>query len=77
MIQIFNKLFFIPAWLLRNSFFYHFKEEILGVLRGFLSVAEVADFLQVSQRRVRVLLSQGRIDGFKDDSDIWYVKTHP
>ncbi len=32
----------------------------------YVSVKKVAQFLGVSQRRVRVLLSQGRIRGFKD-----------
>lgn len=39
----------------------------------FLSVSDVADFLEVSERRVRTLLSQGRISGFKDDKDIWRI----
>jgi hypothetical protein len=39
----------------------------------FLSVSDVADFLEVSERRVRTLLAQGRISGFKDDSGIWRV----
>lgn len=39
----------------------------------FLSVSDVADFLKVTDRRVRVLLSQGRINGFKDDSGIWRI----
>ena len=37
----------------------------------FLSISDVADFLEISERRVRVLLAQGRIEGFKDDSNIW------
>jgi len=39
----------------------------------YLSVSDVADFLEVSDRRVRFLLSQGRIDGFKDDAGNWRV----
>lgn len=39
----------------------------------FLSVPDVANFLEVSDRRVRTLLSQGRIAGFKDDSGIWRI----
>ena len=39
----------------------------------FLSISDVADFLEISERRVRVLLAQGRIEGFKDDSNIWRV----
>lgn len=51
----------------------------MKVLKGFveaLSVSEVAGFLEISERRVRTLLSQGRIAGFKDDKDIWHV-SHP
>ncbi|MBX3617477.1 helix-turn-helix domain-containing protein [Nitrosomonas sp.] len=39
----------------------------------FLSVSDVADFLEVSERRVRTLLSQGRIDGYRDDSNVWRI----
>ncbi|MGZ0018399.1 hypothetical protein [Nitrosomonas sp. wSCUT-2] len=38
-----------------------------------LAISDVADFLEVSERRVRALLAQGRIDGFKDDSNIWRI----
>jgi len=38
-----------------------------------LSISDVADFLGVSERRVRTLLLQGRIAGFKDDSNIWRI----
>jgi len=38
-----------------------------------LSVSEVAAFLQISERRVRLLLSQGRIDGQKDGVNIWRI----
>jgi len=44
-----------------------------GFLTQFLSISDVADFLEVSERRVRTLLSQGRIAGFKDDSNIWRI----
>lgn len=40
-----------------------------------LGVPEVAEFLGMSQRRVRVLLSEGRIDGFKDERDNWRIKS--
>ena len=46
------------------------KEEFLT---QFLSISDVADFLEVSERRVRTLLAQGRIAGFKDDSNIWRI----
>lgn len=39
----------------------------------FLNISDVADFLQVSERRVRTLLAQGRIAGFKDDSNTWRI----
>ncbi|SEG15721.1 DNA-binding protein [Nitrosomonas ureae] len=39
----------------------------------FLSISDVADFLEVSERRVRTLLFQGRIAGFKDDSNTWRI----
>lgn len=40
-----------------------------------LTVPEVAEFLSVTPRRVRVLLSQGRIDGVKDVIDgTWRIK---
>lgn len=39
----------------------------------FLTIPDVADFLEVSERRVRALLAQGRIAGFKDDSNIWRI----
>ena len=42
--------------------------------KGFLSVSQVANFLNVSDRRVRTLLVQGRIDGFKDEFNTWHVK---
>jgi excisionase family DNA binding protein len=38
-----------------------------------LTVAKVANFLNVSDRRVRTLLSQGRIQGYKDDKGAWRV----
>ena len=38
-----------------------------------LTVQEVADFLQISPRRVRALLAQGRILGFKDSRNIWRI----
>jgi len=44
-----------------------------GILSFFYTVSEVAKFLEVTDRRVRTLLSQGRISGFKDESDIWRV----
>jgi len=44
-----------------------------GFLTQFLSISDVADFLEVSERRVRTLLAQGRIAGFKDDSNIWRI----
>lgn len=42
---------------------------------GSLTVPSVAEFLGVSSRRVRALLTQGRIDGFKDDQGNWFVKS--
>lgn len=39
----------------------------------YLTVAEVARFLEVSPRRVRFLLTQGRIHGFKDSRNIWRI----
>jgi hypothetical protein len=39
----------------------------------FLSVSDVSDFLGCSDRRVRALLAQGRIAGFKDESGIWRI----
>lgn len=41
----------------------------------FLTVSEVAEFLETSERRVRTLLSEGRIEGFKDSRDIWRIKS--
>ena len=41
----------------------------------FLTVSEVAEFLETSERRVRTLLSEGRIEGFKDASDTWRIKS--
>ena len=41
----------------------------------YLTVAEVAEFMEVSPQYVRVLLSQGRIRGFKDSFDIWRIMT--
>lgn len=38
-----------------------------------IGVSEVAAFLKVSERRVRLLLSQGRISGHKDAFNIWRV----
>lgn len=37
-----------------------------------IEVQRVADFLNVSDRRVRALLAQGRITGFKDGK-VWKV----
>jgi len=42
-------------------------------LSQFLSISDVADFLEVSHRRVRALLVQGRISGFKGAGGIWYI----
>lgn len=42
-------------------------------MMDFLTVAEVARFLEISPRRVRVLLFQGRISGHKDERDIWRI----
>ena len=42
-------------------------------MKGYLTVSEAAKFLEVSERRVRYLLAQGRIDGFKDERDIWHI----
>ena len=39
----------------------------------YFTVSEVADYLQISPRRVRQLLSEGRIDGFKDSHNIWLI----
>lgn len=39
----------------------------------YLSVKEVADFLQVSQRRVRALCVLGRIRADKDSMNIWRI----
>jgi|GEM_PF-4497967 len=41
----------------------------------FLTVSKVAEFLETSERRVRTLLSEGRIEGFKDARDIWRIKS--
>lgn len=38
-----------------------------------ITVSEVAGFLKVTERRVRLLLSQGRIDGYKDGFNVWRV----
>lgn len=38
-----------------------------------LTVSEVAAFLEVTERRVRLLLSQGRITGYKDPGNIWRI----
>jgi len=37
------------------------------------TVSEVAEHLQVTERRVRLLLSQGRINGYKDGFNVWRV----
>lgn len=37
------------------------------------TVSAVAKYLQVTERRVRLLLSQGRIDGYKDGFNVWRV----
>lgn len=42
-------------------------------MRDFLTVSEVARFLEVSPQRVRFLLAQGRISGHKDERDIWRI----
>ncbi|MBC6961223.1 MAG: DNA-binding protein [Nitrosomonas sp.] len=39
----------------------------------YFTVSEVAGFLQISKQRVRVLLAQRRIDGFKDSRNIWLI----
>lgn len=39
----------------------------------FLTVSEVSDFLEVSKRRVRTLLDQGRIAGTKGYGGIWHI----
>jgi len=39
----------------------------------YLTVAEVARFLEVSPWRVRGLLAQGRISGHKDERNIWRI----
>jgi len=39
----------------------------------YFSVQEVAGFLQISPRRVRVLLAQRRLLGFKDSRNIWLI----
>jgi|GEM_PF-1117531 len=39
----------------------------------YFSVQEVSDFHGITPRRVRQLLSEGRIDGFKDSHNIWQI----
>lgn len=39
----------------------------------YFTVQEVADFLEISPQRVRVLLAQRRLDGFKDSRNIWRI----
>lgn len=50
-----------------------FKGKKGGFLMQFLTVSQVADFLEVSCRRVQVLLTQGRIPGFKSAGGVWRV----
>lgn len=39
-----------------------------------ITVDKVAKFLNVSPRRIRALLSQRRIHGYKDERNIWLVE---
>lgn len=39
-----------------------------------VSVGRAAEFLSVSEQRVRVLLGQGRLSGRKDRRNVWCVR---
>ena len=43
-------------------------------MAGFVTVKKAAKWLGVSEQRVRVLLSSGRLSGAKDDRNIWRVQ---
>ncbi|SCX08409.1 hypothetical protein SAMN05216379_1053 [Nitrosomonas eutropha] len=43
----------------------------------YFSVQEVADFHGITTQRVRRLLSEGRIKGFKDSRNIWQILSPP
>ncbi|WP_374566476.1 phage/plasmid replication protein [Nitrosomonas sp.] len=45
-----------------------------GFSSGLLTVPEVSEYLNISQSRVRRLLSVRRIPGFKDSSGVWFVR---
>lgn len=40
---------------------------------GFIEIRFAARYLGVSTRRIRALLAQGRLTGYKDERDIWMV----
>lgn len=40
---------------------------------GFVSVADVAKFMEFSERRVRKLLADRRMGGFKNPEGVWQV----
>jgi hypothetical protein len=40
---------------------------------GFIEIRFAARYLGVSTRRIRALLAQGRLAGYKDERNIWMV----
>ena len=45
----------------------------MSIQSTYFTVQDVADFQGITTQRVRRLLSEGRIKGFKDSRDIWCI----